>query len=172
MRLRVHPMPGARLVDFEATLRATAGVVRFGDTKEGLMAIRVATPMAEINSGKMEDARGRSYMRQIFGQEAEWCHYAGRIGEAVVGISFFDHPGNPHHPCRWFARNYGLLAANPFGARGLTRNKELDGALDLPSGKSLTLRYRLRIHEGDAAAGNTALHYASYAHPPKVVVEK
>ena len=167
---RVWPIRGARLVDIEVSVRASDGPVRFGDTKEGLMALRVATPLAEINTGRITDSRGRVGMRQVFGQRAEWCDYSGRLGEAVVGLALFDHPGNPRHPPRWFARHYGLLAANPFGDRALTGNRTLDGSWELARGAAATLRYRLYLHEGGVREAGVAQHYASYAHLPKVML--
>ena len=32
-----------------------------------------------------------------------------------AGVAIFDHPSNPQHPTTWHARQYGLIAANPFG---------------------------------------------------------
>ncbi len=167
---RVWPIRGARLVDLVATLRASDGPVRFGDTKEGMMALRVATPLAEVNTGRITDSRGRVGMRQVFGQRADWCDYSGRLGEAAVGIALFDHPANPRHPPRWFARHYGLLAANPFGDRGLTGNRTLDGSFELPRGRAVSFRYRLYLHEGDVEAARVGEFYGSYANPPKVRV--
>ena len=41
------------------------------------------------------------------------------------------------------ARAYGLLAANPFGLREFTGDKNKDGSWTVPEGQSIRFRYRL-----------------------------
>jgi hypothetical protein len=60
-------------------------------------------------------------------------------------------------------RTYGLFAANPFGLKEFTGDESADGGLTLPAGESLTLRYRVVLHRGDAEAAGIAAEYANYA---------
>ncbi len=56
---------------------------------------------------------------EMWGKRAAWVDYSGPIDGQTLGIAFFDDPGNPGHPNRWHARDYGLFAANPFCAHGM-----------------------------------------------------
>jgi len=169
-----YGLPEARLVDFVFSLRATDGAVRLGDTKEGLFAIRVATPMdVQGQSGRIENSRGdvaegNPSDAPTWGKRAEWCDYAGTVDGERVGLAIFDHPDNPRHPTFWMVRTYGLFAANPFGERAFTGQG--DGSDVIPAGETLTLKYRLYLHPGNAAEGGVASQYASYVREPEVEV--
>ena len=61
-----------------------------------------------------------------------------------------DHPENLRHPTWWHARDYGLLAANPFGQHdfeGRKGERKL-GEFRLAEGETLTQRYRLVMQAG------------------------
>ena len=118
----------------------------------------------------MESATGGINEEQIWAQRADWCDYSGPVRGRTVGVALLDHPGNYNHPTFWFARNYGLLAANPFGAVGLGAAQAEDAGVSLLAGGVLTLRYLVYVHEGDAAAGRVAQVYAGWADPPEVQV--
>jgi hypothetical protein len=60
-------------------------------------------------------------------------------------------------------RPYGLFAANPFGLKEFTENEAADGSVNLAAGESLTLRYRVVLHAGDAEAGKIAERFQEYA---------
>ena len=53
--------------------------------------------------------------------------------------------------------------ANPFGWRDFTGSKTTDGSYTLPSGESITLRYRVLFHKGDEKAARIGEAYAKYA---------
>jgi hypothetical protein len=73
-----------------------------------------------------------------------------------------DNPANPRYPTYWHARAYGLFAANPFGVRDFTGDKTRDGSMTVEAGKSITFRYRVVIHPGDAQSANIASLYQRY----------
>jgi hypothetical protein len=68
-------------------------------------------------------------------------------------------------------RDYGLLAANCFGYHDYFPGTARDGSVTLEPGHTATFRYRVFIHRGDAAAGQTAARWADFAAPPAVGVE-
>jgi hypothetical protein len=151
-----------RRIDCVFTLRADQGPLTINDTKEGTFAIRVAP---ELNSppGVMVNARGGTGEPEIWGKPAEWVDYSGTIGKEQVGIAIFDHPANFRHPTTWHARGYGLFSVNPFGLRAFTRDPKADGSHRIDRGGSLTLRYRVLIHPGDAGQAQIADAYRRYA---------
>ena len=69
----------------------------------------------------------------------------------------------PKHPTYWHARDYGLFAVNPFGEHDFYNDKSRDGSMTIKPGGSLTFRYRVLIHDGDANAAKVADAYTAYA---------
>ena len=151
-----------RTIDCVFTLRADRGPLTINDTKEGTFAIRVAP---ELNSppGRMVNSRGGQGEPEIWGKPAEWVDYDGTIGGETVGIAIFDSPRNFRHPTTWHARAYGLFSVNPFGLRAFTGDAKQDGSYRIPAGESLTLRYRVLIHDGDYQHAHVADAYGQYA---------
>jgi hypothetical protein len=167
--LRVYSRPDSeRLFDFEITLTAGDKDVVFGDTKEGMAAIRIAESM-RLKRPKPTPASGKIITSEgdvdsaAWGKRAKWVDMSGPVDDKVLGIAFMDHPKNPRYPTRWHARDYGLFAANPFCEGDMDKNQPKGaGDFTLKAGQSITFRYRLLIHEGDAAAAKIADRYQSF----------
>jgi hypothetical protein len=151
-----------RVIDCEFTIRALHTPVRMGDTKEGTFAIRVVKALQEP-PGKMLNSEGKTGEKEIWGKRANWVDYSGTVAGEKLGVAIFDNPANPRHPTYWHARGYGLFAVNPFGEHDYYNDPKRDGSLTLQPGKSLTLRYRVLIHHGDAAEAHLAEAYQEYA---------
>ena len=100
--------------------------------------------------------------KSIWGKAAKWVNYQHEISGKPVGVAIFDHPQNPRHPSTWHARDYGLVAANPFGAHDFTRAKRGTGDLMIKSGESVTFRYRFLFHHGTAENKSIGEHYDSW----------
>jgi hypothetical protein len=155
--LKVYSRPDTeRVFDFEVTLTAGDKDVVLGDTKEGTAAIRIAEsmrlkgPKASPGAGKILNSEGDAD-GNVWGKRAKWVDMSGPIDGKMFGIAFMDHPKNPRHPTRWHARDYGLFAANPFCEKDMDKNQPQGaGDFTLKAGQSITFRYRLLIHEGDA----------------------
>ena len=144
------------VVDFDFTLTALAPV-KFGDTKEGTFALRLRDELTEKKgTAKLRSSTGGTGMKDVWGKAAPWVDYTGELEGEPVGVTIFDHPANPRHPTTWHARDYGLFAANIFGAHDFLNDKTKDGSLALETGKSIRFRYRLAIHGWDAAAAFSA----------------
>ena len=170
----VWNVPGEeRFLDVTTTLIAKYGPVHFGDTKEaGLISVRVASSMeGKRGQGFIENAMGGKGEKETWGKQAPWCHYTGPVGDSVQGIGVFDHPSNPRYPTNWHVRDYGLFSANCFGYHDYFPGTGRDGSMHLKEGEHVTFRYRIHLHRGDAAAGQTDQRYADFAFPPYVAVE-
>lgn len=152
-----------RSIDCEFTIRALQAPVKLGDTKEGTFAIRVIKALEEPSGMKMTDSEGRAGEKEIWGKRANWVDYSGVVEGKTVGVAILDNPSNPKHPTYWHARGYGLFAVNPFGEHDYYNDPKRDGSITIPAGGSLTFRYRVLIHEGDAAAAKVAEAYQGYA---------
>jgi len=151
-----------RIIDCEFTIHANHGLVRIGDTKEGIFAIRLVKGL-KPPTGHMVNSEGASGEKGIWGHRANWVDYYGNVAGENVGLAIFDHPENLRHPTYWHARRYGLLAANPFGLKEFFHNKSQDGDYVIPADGSVTLRYRVFIHHGDFREARVAEAYRQYA---------
>jgi hypothetical protein len=131
----------------------------FGDQEEMGLGIRVATPISEIGGGTLTDSRGRKGAQEIWSNSAAWCDYSGHVDRQHVGMTIMCHPTNFRES--WFhARDYGLVAANPFG-RAAMRKGETSRVVVKP-GETHVLRYAVWIH-GRVDAEAIASVYNEYA---------
>ncbi|MFM9059622.1 MAG: PmoA family protein [Planctomycetaceae bacterium] len=151
---------GRRTIDHAITIHADHGPVTFGDTKEGTLALRVATPLQLKDVAGSTGAAGHCVNSagdrdaDVWGKRARWVDYRGTIAGRPVGVAVLDHPDNLRHPTHWHARDYGLVAANPFGLHDFGGGEKGAGDHVIPAGGSLTLRHLLVFHAADAAAAD------------------
>ena len=174
-RITVTALPGGeRTLDFDITLKATAGDVLIGDTKEGTMALRLC-PSLSLNSSKSGvntgPSTGHAFNSQgvrdvaIWGKRANWvCYYGPDPKGNAVGVVMFSHPQNLQSPTPWHARDYGLFAANPFGLHDFEPDKPVGaGDYTIKKGGSLTLRYRFYFAKGTPNADALEKRFQNYA---------
>jgi hypothetical protein len=152
----------SRVIDCEFVFRATQGPVKFGDTKEGTFALRLA-PELDAPAGTMVSSEGGLGEPQIWGKRANWVDVDGTIDGRALGVAIFDSPKSFHHPTYWHARGYGLLAANPFGLSFFFKDPHQDGSYTIPAGESIEFRYRVFIHDGTYKQAHVADKYNDYA---------
>ena len=166
----------ARTIDFTITIHADHGPVTFGDTKEGTMALRMHPALQTKDSHGSRGAAGRIVNSEghvdgdAWGKPARWVDYSGPIDGQTVGIAMLDHPGNLRHPTPWHARDYGLMAANPFGLHDFLGAPEGAGEHVIPAGGALTLRYLLVFHRGDAEAADIEGRWRRWVEAPRAAV--
>ncbi|MBD3187034.1 hypothetical protein GF325_09420, partial [Candidatus Bathyarchaeota archaeon] len=165
--IRFYNLPrGMQQIDFGITLTANHGDVLFGDTKEGgFLSIRVATSMDGNKGGTIENCFGAKSESECWGKRAPWVDYSGTVKGFNAGMAIMEHPESFRYPTYWHVRDYGLFSANPFGLSYFT-NGRLNGDYMLENGKSITFKYRLLIHPGDATEGKVHSRYLDYIHPP------
>lgn len=151
-----------RTIDFQIELKATAGPVEFGDTKEGSFGVRVPQSVSvdARQGGKIVNSEGLTD-KEAWGQRARWVDYHGPVEGETAGIAIVEHPANFAYPTRWHVRPYGLFAANPFGSKEFGLLEE--GGRKVASGETLTLRYRVILHRGDEKTANIAAAAEAYA---------
>ena len=168
----VYSDPALRKMDFDITFQAGAEKVVFGDSKEGVFAIRLAAPLDEPTgkeppglmkpTGRMTSAEGLEGEKNVWGKRSPWVDYCGTIDGEKLGVAIFDHPSNPKHPTYWHTRGYGLFAANIFGERDFYADKTRDGSLTIQPGGALRFRYCVVIHPGDTHEAGIAALYKKY----------
>jgi hypothetical protein len=169
----VYDTTHERVVDFDITLRASDGPVTFGDTKEGMFGLRVASsmdvvkPKKQKGAGKITNAEGITDTA-AWGKASPWVDYVGPVDGQTVGIAILNHPSSFRYPTTWHVRDYGLFAANPFGWHDF--GKEQAGDYTIPAGGSIQFRYRVIVHKGDTASAKIPAAFEAYAKPPAVTV--
>ena len=161
-----------RIIDFQIQFIANSQDVVFHDTKEGFFAIRVhpalrTSPDSKRGvrdvTGTMVNSSGNSG-KGIWGKEAQWVCYYGVVDGKKCGVAMFDHPKNLRHPTTWHARDYGLLAANPFGLSYFKKgDHKSNGKYVLPKGKTINFRYGLLFFSGEFDADSIARYYREFA---------
>lgn len=152
-----------RWIDFDITLKATDGPVKFGDTKEGTMGVRVweTLKVDAKQGGKIVNSNGQ-IDKDAWGKQASWVDYFGPVQGETLGIAMLNHPSSFRYPTYWHVRTYGLFAANPFGVRDFKNDKTLDGSYTLKPGEPISLHYRLIFHKGDEKQGRIAETWEKY----------
>ena len=167
--IRIHRRARDRMLDWETAVHASEGELKFGDTKEGTMGIRLNETMRLMpnkeNTGKptghivnSEGVRDGA----TWGKRATWVDYHGPVNGQLVGVAIFDHPANPRHPTWWHVRDYGLFAANPFGVHDFEKKPAGAGDLVVARGDTVTFRYRFYFHRGDELEGKVAEQFKEY----------
>lgn len=155
----------ARWIDMELTITAPKShAVKFGDTKEGSMGIRVAGTMKvdAKGGGRIINSEGQTD-KNAWGKAAAWVDYHGPVDGKTVGVAILNHPGSFRFPTYWHVRTYGLFAANPFGLHDFKGDNSIDGSHTLAPGDAFTLRYRIIFHRGDEKQAKIAESFAAYA---------
>ncbi len=167
--LTFYKTANARVIDFEIVVEAAAGPVTFGDTKEGMFGLRVASSMDvdKKRGGRIVNAEGLAD-GQAWGKASPWVDYSGPVNGKTVGIAILNHPRSFRYPTTWHVRTYGLFAANPFGWHDFGLSKP--GDYTLPAGGKLWFGYRVILHEGDAASARIADAFERYGEPPAIDV--
>lgn len=169
--IHFRELPSGRLFAFECKLTASVCPVAFGDTKEGSFGVRVHDAMRtqQPTGGVVTSADGKSVKAPakgtlpVWGHPADWHDYAGTVDGKTVGVAVFDHPGNPARAL-WHTRDYGLMAANPFGRNGsgFPSQKGKTDLFRIEKGKDATFRYAVYAHAGTAAEGKVAEAYEAF----------
>lgn len=157
--IRVLNAGSDSVIDLEITLTAK-GPVTLGKTKEGTFAVRVATGLTRKDDGAdlMLDAKGNKGEKAIRADRAPWVDHSGEVDGKKVGVALMNHPTSFRSPPTWHVRAYGLLSANPY----------INAEHAMKAGESISLRYRIYAHAGDAATAKVAAVYAGYTIPVRV----
>jgi hypothetical protein len=154
----------SRGIEFTLEFTPIKAAVTFGDTKEaGLVAVRMNDQIPK-NKAVLTNSTGAHGEKATWGKPADWCDISGRIDDKEYGVAVFDSPANPLHPQRWHVREYGLLAANPFGLSYYDRKvPKHAGDFVMQPDKTTVFNYLVIVHTGDAASANLDEKYRHFA---------
>ncbi|MBN2273886.1 MAG: PmoA family protein [Bacteroidales bacterium] len=151
-------------------LTALTDSVVFGDSKEGMLGIRVARsfemPIAKpavlydtilgikgeprIDStgvnGRYTGSNGLSG-KAVWGTRNSWITLSAEKEGDFISIAMADHPENHGFPSYWHARDYGLFSVNNFGVRTYDP-QQAEARLVLKKDESITFRHLLLVKSG------------------------
>ncbi|MCC6144573.1 MAG: PmoA family protein [Candidatus Hydrogenedentes bacterium] len=148
------PAAEIRVIDFEITLDPLVEIT-IEKTNHSLFSARMAPELNVEHGGVLVNAAGQQGEEATFGQPSPWMDYSGTRDGATEGLAILQHPGNRWFPAPWFTRDYGFFSPTPM--------YWIEGdRLVLPKGERLTLRYRVVVHGGDAAAAGIPALWGTY----------
>lgn len=156
---------GMRSVALWLGLSPVDAAVTFGDTKEGTVALRLHPELrlrGEVATGTALNSEGHTGT-DVWGKRARWVAYGGHVEGREVTVAFMDHPKNLRHPTWWHARDYGLVAANPFGVHDFEGAEPGAGDLTLEPGESLHQLYRIVLFDRLASSAEIEEAWAEFA---------
>ncbi len=174
-----------RIVDRITRLTAMKDPVVFGDSKEGVLGIRMARSLEQPSNtpDTFLDASGKpaatksvnnegvtgNYIGSdgktgdaVWSSRGPWTMLQGKVDSAPVTVAILDHPQNPGFPTYWHARGYGLFAANNLGQQGFDPKQPL-AKRTLAPGESWTFHHRVLILDGTADAAQMAAEHKKFA---------
>jgi hypothetical protein len=137
--------------------------LELGKTNFGFFAVRVAKSLsAHYGGGRLTNSEGAVGEKNIHQQVARWVDYSGPITpdasatpprDVWEGITYFDHPSNPHQPMLWHVRDDGWMSAS-FNQRQ---------SFELKKDRPLTLRYHFHAHRGEVDRAEAEARFSRYA---------
>jgi hypothetical protein len=162
------PLLNEYTIDFNITLSAQDEKVVFGDTKEGMFAMRVADWLSEEKgTGRYLAADGNVGEPNIWGRKGTWVRLEGTKDGKTIGIAIFNHPTSACFPTYWHARGYGLFGADPLGQLDFLTARKIPNAqplnFTLQPGQSALFKFRMIIYEGPKSAENLEKEFQGFA---------
>lgn len=158
-----------RTIDFTFRLTPPDTAVTFGDTKEGMFAIRVADWLSEEHgNGEFLNSEGERTEENVWGKRAKWMRLESTRNDTTsAGIAIMNHPSSVNYPTFWHARGYGLFAANPLGQYVFqnTRGVENPDSLNftIAQGDTADFKFKMLIYEGSMTAEDIENEFQNYA---------
>jgi hypothetical protein len=154
-------------MDFTIYLKALDQEISFGDTKEGMFAIRVAQWLTEGATGRYLNSDGQELEKGVWGKRANWVRLQGEKDGKTIGIAIFNHPTSTNSPTYWHARGYGCFSVNPLGQLDFQKTLKVPNPqpfnLKLKPWEKAIFKYRVIIYEGDMNKAKADALYQAYA---------
>jgi hypothetical protein len=129
---------GESWLELQTSFTPVLDKLPLGKTNFGFVGLRVAASMsARYGGGRLTNDQGKGGEGAVVYKPAQWMDYSGPIaGDAWEGVTWFDHPTNPHYPTSWLVRDDGWMSA----AYSMREKSFLTKA------KPLRLRYGFHVH--------------------------
>jgi hypothetical protein len=157
-------LEGESLVELQSTFKPAGDSLEFEKTNFGFLAVRVAKSIsAFFGGGILTNSEKATGEPNIFGKPATWVDYSGPVTEKLTnGITCFDHPTNPGHPCHWHVREDGWMGASVC----------FKGPVQTTKKAPLTLRYLLHAHQGGVNLESAAKTFKDFGDSKRFLIVK
>jgi hypothetical protein len=143
---------GMYVIDVTSELKAVEWDLTIGPTRHSYFNVRVIESIAVTSGGRVMDDRGNAGGDALTGTGSRWVDYCGPVGGGHhAGLAVFPDPRD-HEEMSWFVSDWGVVTVGPF------RNQ----ATTLRQHQSLTLRYRVLVHDGDTRQAEVDARYRDY----------
>jgi hypothetical protein len=108
----------------------------------------------------MTNAEGMTDGEETWGKASDWIDYSGIIDDKYVGIAVMPDPGN-FRPSWFHARDYGFVAANPFGRQAMEQGEK--SAVTVKKGEDFHLGFGILVYcNPDGEKTDIANAYQAY----------
>jgi hypothetical protein len=158
--------PNYYLLIYDSTISSDKSDLVFGDDQEYGLGIRVQTPIEERYGGQILNADGLKGAKKAYGKASNWADYSGVMGSTLVGMTVMPDPKN-FRPSWYHTRDYGLIAANPFGREKVAGGEKSE--VLVKKGEKFHLGFGVAIYS--AAAGTDVDRHAMYKDYLKAIGE-
>lgn len=136
--------PAGHLLVMNSTFSSESGDFTFGDQEEMGLGVRVNTQISvQYGEGHMTNAEGMKDGEETWGKASDWIDYSGTIDDKYVGITVMPDPDN-FRPSWFHARDYGFVAANPFGRQAMEQGEK--SAVTVKKGEDFHLGYGILVY--------------------------
>jgi len=150
-RYTILVRPSYYLVIYDSTISSDKNDLVFGDDQEYGLGIRVASPIEKQHGGQVLNAEGLTGLEKkaggspdnVYGKASDWCDYSGVIEDTLIGMTVMPDPKNFRRS--WYhVRDSGLIAANPFGRKGVAGGERSE--VTVKKGEKFHLGYGVAIY--------------------------
>lgn len=136
--------PSGYLLLTNSTFSSDEGDFTFGDAEEMGLGIRVNTKISvQYGQGHMTNAEGMKDEKGTWGKASKWIDYSGNIGDNYIGMAIMPDPSN-FRPSWYHARDYGFIAANPFGRQAMKQGEK--SAVTVKKGANFSLGFGILVY--------------------------
>lgn len=142
-RIKFLAIEGGWLLLWDSAFTGLVKGAIFGDQEEMGLGIRVESEISGTRGGKIFNSNGQCREREVWGKQADWCDYAGRMRGRWAGMTILTGKNN-FRKCWFHARDYGLLLANPFGRKAFHAGER--SQVDIPCDGALRLQFGVYVH--------------------------
>lgn len=136
--------PTGYLLLWNTTFSSKNSDFTFGDQEEMGLGIRLNTKITvQYGQGHITNAEGMKDEKGTWGEASKWIDYSGPIGDKYIGMTIMPNPNN-FRPSWFHSRDYGYIAANPFGRHAMKQGKK--SAVTIKKGEKFMLGYGILIY--------------------------
>ena len=144
VKYSIKVRPSGILLLANSTFSSASGDFTFGDQEEMGLGIRVNTQISvQYGQGSITNAEGMKNGEGTWGKSSEWIDYGGIIDGNYVGMTIMPDPDN-FRPSWFHARDYGFIAANPFGREAMKQGDK--SAVKVKQGEDFHLGFGVFVY--------------------------